>query len=102
MVKGKRRTNISINPEVYELATQLMKLRRFSDFSGFLEQVIRDEWERRNGPAKFDGVSDSDLRALSKRLRTQLCEELSKLPAKEREAALEVVNRILPLDSASP
>lgn len=46
----KLRKNITIGSEIFELATELMKLRRFDDFSGFLEQLIREEWERRCGP----------------------------------------------------
>jgi hypothetical protein len=30
-----------------------MKVRRFKDFSGFLQQLIREDWERRHGPMAF-------------------------------------------------
>lgn len=43
----KRRTNVTLNPAVYDLATEIMKVRRFDEFSGFVEQLIREEWERR-------------------------------------------------------
>jgi hypothetical protein len=45
----KRRTNLTINPEVFRRAQQVMALKGFSDFSGFVEQLIRDEWELRIG-----------------------------------------------------
>lgn len=44
------RTNISIAPRIREMADALMAARAFSDFSGFVAQLIREEWERRNGP----------------------------------------------------
>lgn len=45
----KLRKNITVGSELFELATELMKMRRFDDFSGFIEQLIREEWERRCG-----------------------------------------------------
>lgn len=53
----KTRRNITLNPEVLKLAIEVMTLRHFDDFSGFIEQLIREEWERRNGSAKFSPVS---------------------------------------------
>ena len=47
----KRRTNITVEESLYAKAQAVMEARDFSDFSGFLEQLIREEWERRNGPA---------------------------------------------------
>lgn len=47
------RKNISISDQMIEMAEQICKLRGFRDFSGLLEQLIREEWERRNGPVKF-------------------------------------------------
>lgn len=44
------RTTISITPSVYAKAQDIMKVRDFSDFSGLLHQLIREEWERRRGP----------------------------------------------------
>jgi hypothetical protein len=43
----KRRTNITINESIYAKAQELMALSAFSDFSGFVEQLIRDEWARK-------------------------------------------------------
>lgn len=49
----KIRRNITINPEIAALAEALMKLRKFDDFSGFVEQLIREEYERRTGPVQL-------------------------------------------------
>lgn len=50
----KRRTNITINESIYAKAQELMRLDHFDDFSGFIEQLIRDEWARTHdrGPAR--------------------------------------------------
>ena len=45
----KRRTNISMDEGIRELAEEIMANRRFADFSGFIEQLIRDEYDRRFG-----------------------------------------------------
>lgn len=42
----KRRTNITINPAIYKRAQILMEAHSYDDFSGFVEQLIRNEWER--------------------------------------------------------
>jgi len=55
----KIRRNITINPEIAALAEALMKLRKFDDFSGFVEQLIREEYERRTGPVQFTAVRDT-------------------------------------------
>jgi len=44
------RTSITIPPSVYDLALEVMELRNFTDFSGFLQTLIREEYERRHGP----------------------------------------------------
>lgn len=49
----KRRTNITINPVIHQRAQILMEAHSFDDFSGFLEQLIRAEWER----AKAAGIT---------------------------------------------
>lgn len=46
----KRRTNITINAEIYDKALEVMATDHFDDFSGFVEQLVREEWKRRNGP----------------------------------------------------
>jgi hypothetical protein len=43
----KTRTQISINPDLIKVAKKLMAARRFDSFSGLLETLIREEWERR-------------------------------------------------------
>lgn len=45
-----RRTNITISDALYEKAQELMRLRHFTDFSGYLQQLIREDWERRGDP----------------------------------------------------
>lgn len=55
-----RRTNISISPAVRKMADELMDLRAYSELSGFLSQLIREEWERRHGPARFPPPTPSD------------------------------------------
>jgi hypothetical protein len=49
----KTRTQISVNPELVDVAHQLMEKRKFSAFSGLIEALIREEWERRFGPATY-------------------------------------------------
>lgn len=44
----KIRKNITIDPNIKSWADELMKLRNYTDFSEFLEALIRDEWERRH------------------------------------------------------
>lgn len=53
----KTRRNITIDPSILARANELMNLRCFSDFSGFIEQLIREEWDRRHGPAQFPIVT---------------------------------------------
>lgn len=45
-----KRTTITLPEEVYELARELMKLRRYTDFAGFVQQLIREEYHRRIEP----------------------------------------------------
>jgi hypothetical protein len=48
---SRSRKNLSFNPEVLKLAGELMDLRRFDELSDFLAQLVREEHERRHGPA---------------------------------------------------
>jgi len=50
------RKNLTFNPEVLKVAEQLMELRHFSDLSGFLSQLVREEHERRHGPVLYDAT----------------------------------------------
>lgn len=45
----KKRTNITIHPDLYKKARQLMKLEDFADFSGFVEHLIRSKWQAQGG-----------------------------------------------------
>jgi hypothetical protein len=38
-----------MDPAIREIAEQVMVARKFKSFSGFLEALIREEWERRQG-----------------------------------------------------
>jgi hypothetical protein len=42
----KRRIQVSLNPELVQEAKRLMAARKFDSFSGLLETLIREEWER--------------------------------------------------------
>ena len=44
----KERIQVAIAPALVAEAKRLMVERKFDNFSGFLEALIRDEWERRN------------------------------------------------------
>lgn len=57
----KKRVNISISAQIQNKARILMKLRDFEEFSTYLEDLIRTEWERRNGPLRV-----ADLEAAPK------------------------------------
>jgi len=46
----KKPLNLTLNERVIELAERIMDLRGHSSFSGFVEELIRDEYERRRGP----------------------------------------------------
>lgn len=49
-----RAKNLTFQPEILQLAEQLMELRRFGDnLSAFLSQLLREEWERRQSPMTF-------------------------------------------------
>lgn len=46
--------NLTFLSSIVDKATSLMKLRDFGDnFSGFLSQLVREEYERRHGPVMF-------------------------------------------------
>lgn len=47
MKTTKTRTNLTLHPRIRQLAARLMEERAFNDFSPFVEQLIREEFERR-------------------------------------------------------
>lgn len=47
---SKRPVNLTLNKRVIELAEKIMELRGHSSLSGFVEELIRDEYDRRHGP----------------------------------------------------
>lgn len=46
------RTQLTLYPPILERGEKLMKLLAFRTFSGFVEYLIREEWERRYGPTR--------------------------------------------------
>ena len=49
-MSNKRPVNLTLNERVLEFAEQIMELRGHSSLSAFIEELVRDEYERRNGP----------------------------------------------------
>jgi hypothetical protein len=48
---AKQKTNLSLEPELLKKAKAIMKARDFgTNLTGFIETLIREEWERRHGP----------------------------------------------------
>lgn len=62
----KRRTNVTLNPAVYDLATAIMKVRHFDEFSGFVEQLIREEWDRRASEVEAATTTGIAARAIER------------------------------------
>ena len=66
------RTTISITPSILRKAEEVMNARSFSDFSGMLHQLIREEYERRvgreaymvNALAEAIGVTPDEIRGM--------------------------------------
>ena len=46
----KKPVNLTLHERVLEFAQQVMQLRGQSSLSAFVEELIRDEYERRHGP----------------------------------------------------
>jgi metal-responsive CopG/Arc/MetJ family transcriptional regulator len=61
-VSAAKRTTITISEALYAKAEELMRLRDFGDFSGFIQQLIREEYERRHGPATLAEKKKSPAR----------------------------------------
>jgi len=54
-----KRTTITLPKSLRAQAEELMKLRQFTDFSGFLQTLIREEHERRrSAPLMLTGKHD--------------------------------------------
>jgi Arc/MetJ-type ribon-helix-helix transcriptional regulator len=53
-----RRTNITISETLYAKAQEMMKKRDFTDFSGYLQQLIREDWERRHHDQVIVGLNE--------------------------------------------
>jgi metal-responsive CopG/Arc/MetJ family transcriptional regulator len=52
-----KRINISVPESLLEQAKATMEVRAFEDFSGFIQQLIREEYERRHGPQLIQETS---------------------------------------------
>lgn len=52
-MSDRERVNISIRHSIQAKAAELMRLRDIDNFSEFLATLIREEHERRQGPATF-------------------------------------------------
>jgi hypothetical protein len=46
---SKQRVNLTLDEGVLDYAKQIMALRRFNNLVALLEQLLREEYERRNG-----------------------------------------------------
>jgi uncharacterized membrane protein YheB (UPF0754 family) len=55
-----KRTTISISHRLYAKAQELMKLRDYDDFAGFLQQLIREEYHRRVQPLPDHDLADKE------------------------------------------
>lgn len=44
-----KRTTITISEPIYQRALAVMEARAFDDFSGYIQALIREEYERRHG-----------------------------------------------------
>lgn len=53
-----RRTNITISESLYAKAQAMMKLRDFNDFSGYIQQLIREDWGRSQIVAGTPALND--------------------------------------------
>lgn len=50
-MSGKKRTTVSLEEGIIAKAQAMMKGEDFGDFSGFLEQIIRERWQHRQADA---------------------------------------------------
>lgn len=57
--------NLTFNPEILKLSVALMKLRKFDNLSGFLSQLVREEYERRHGAVTFQKPEPEPIPSLS-------------------------------------
>lgn len=46
----KRKKNLTLGEGVLDYADKLIDLRRFDNLTALVEQLLREEWERRQGP----------------------------------------------------
>jgi len=64
-LKRYKRTTVSLSPEILATAKKLMKAGKFNGFSGFIAQLIRDDWKRHRGELKItDEITDDVIRRI--------------------------------------
>ena len=57
----KKPVNLTLHERVLEFASRIMALRGHNSLSAFVEELIRDEYERRHGPLTVDVLKDAPL-----------------------------------------
>jgi len=61
---SKRPVNLTLEEGVLDYANKIMELRRFGTLVSLIEQLLREEWERRNGPAVLsDSTQVPDIKS---------------------------------------
>ena len=60
----KIRKQISVSPVIYTAAREMMKRHLFSEFSGFIEELIRERWadEQERAGLAAPGLNDTTPR----------------------------------------
>jgi len=62
-----KRTTISISEDIYALALKVMEARLQEDFSGLVQILIREEYERRGGILRIENAPTKKTRGKPKR-----------------------------------
>lgn|SRR5688572_19630045 len=57
---SKRRVNLTLSSGVLDYADQIINLRRFNNLVELVEQLLREEYERRHGPMLLRDKPSSD------------------------------------------
>ncbi len=55
----KKPVNLTLHERVLEFASQIMALRGHGSLSAFVEELIRDEYERRHGTLTVESLKDA-------------------------------------------
>jgi hypothetical protein len=71
-MRNKKAINLTLHPRILKLADRIMKPLGYSSFSAFVEALIREEYERRNGLLIVEQEqTDSDSPALSRKKKAE-------------------------------